>query len=492
MQQYSLVVLLRLREEKVQNITKVSELFYASGSEDQKSLEEEVLKSQGKGVLFILDGFDEFPKNLQRTSFLLDLIKGYALPESTVLVTSRPSATAQLLTSCHPQKRVEILGFTQESVEAYANSVFVAEPEKLEGFKAYISVSNNPAINSLMYVPLNAAIIVQIYSNSNSESVLPHTLTELYNQLCLTILNRYLDVHHPGITAAKFEDLPSDLYSQFLKLCKVAFEGMENEAVIFNLHSAFNHFGFLDAVSALYGGGEISYNFLHLTLQEFLAAYHISQLGSGGQELFKHLCTVRWNVVWRFVAGLTKFKHFTVVDMKSKFIESDGPYIFLMSGFFIECLFEAKTIEYFNSSIRAIPSFHIKFDAFSGVSAFVMYALGYCIANIHTGKSWCLSMIDVKANMFGLLVSGLKTNVPCVGVIKKVILSDCEVSLANIRFCFPTVDVLRIIHTKQIAWDDPLIFPDYIVHNISLTELVISDIPLDPNLFAAVTPATLS
>ena len=224
MQQYSLVVLLQLREEEVQNITKVSELFYAYESEDKKSLEDEVFKNQGKGNLFILDGFDEYPKNLQQKSFLLNLIKGLVLPESTVLVTSRPSATAQLLKSCHPQKRVEVLGFTQESVEAYANSVFVAEPEKLQGFKAYISVSNSPAINSLMYVPLNAAIIVQIYRNSKSDSALPHTFTELYTQLCLTILNRYLDVHYPGITAAELKDLPSDLYNQFLKLCKVAFD----------------------------------------------------------------------------------------------------------------------------------------------------------------------------------------------------------------------------------------------------------------------------
>ena len=479
MQQYNLVVLLRLREEKVQNITKVSELFYAYGSEDKKSLEEEIWKSQGKGILFILDGFDEFPKNLQRTSFLLDLIKGYALPDSTVLVTSRPSAIAQLLTCCRPQKRVEILGFTQESVETYASSVFVAEPEKLEGFKAYISVSNNPAISSLMYVPLNAAIVVQIYRSSKSDSVLPHTLTELYTQLCLTILNRYLDVHHPAVTAAKFEDLPCDLYTQFLKLCKVAFEGMENEMVIFNLHSDFNHFGFLDAVSALYGGGEISYNFLHLTLQEFLAAYHISQLGDRGPELFEGLCGVRWNVVWRFVAGLTKFKHLTVVDMERRFVD-EGPSQ-NMCHFFIKCLFEAKTIEYFSLSIRAIPSFHMCIlDGIDDVSAFVVYALGYCIANIHTGKPWCLQMTG-GANTFGLLKSGLKTNVPGFGVIKEVSLVYCQVSLADIRFCFPTVEVLRIVQSKLIAWDDSLLFSNYILHNTSLTELEFSDTTLDSN-----------
>ena len=44
------------------------------------------------------------------------------------------------------------------------------------------------------------------------------------------------------------------------------------------------HFGFLDAVPDLYGGCEISFNFLHLTLQEFFAAYHISQMSESCLE----------------------------------------------------------------------------------------------------------------------------------------------------------------------------------------------------------------
>ena len=194
MQQYSLVVLLRLREEEVQKVGNVGQLFFSYESDDKDTLVKEVLKGQGKGILLILDGFDELPKALQQNSFLLNLMKGLALPASTVLVTSRPSATAELLTSCRPQKRVEILGFTQESVEAYARSIFLSDLTKLGKFLAYISISNNPAINSLMYVPLNAAIIVQIYQDSyyrSNSATLPHTLTELYTQLCLTVLRRY-------------------------------------------------------------------------------------------------------------------------------------------------------------------------------------------------------------------------------------------------------------------------------------------------------------
>ena len=357
MKQYSLVVLLRLREEEVQKIESVSQLFCSYESEDKVSLVDEVSRDHGKGILFILDGFDELPKTLQQKGFLLKLIKKSILPASTVLVTSRPSATPQLLISCQPQKRVEILGFTQESVNAYAYSIFSSEPSKLKKFQDYISMSNNPAINSLMYVPLNAAIIVQIYQDSyyhSNSAALPHTLTELYTQLCLTILRRYVNTVDIS-TADKLQDLPDLLHTQFLQICKIAFEGIENEQVIFNgVPQELVQFGFLDSVSALYGVGRVSYNFLHLTIQEFLAAYHISHLRGDGLEVFQqHGGDERWNVVWRFVAGLTKFEHLQghIMD-NERYIEYRWEDKISVSVHFILCLFEAQTISYFLSPPR--------------------------------------------------------------------------------------------------------------------------------------------
>ena len=410
MKQYSLVVLLRLREKIVQKISSVDKLFCKYEDEGKKSLVQEVSKNQGSGVLFVLDGFDELPKTLQKEGFLLDLIKGSILPASTVLVTSRPSATAELLTSCRPQiqKHIEILGFTQESVEAYASSIFSSEPEPLEKFKAYISASKNPAINSLMYVPLNAAIIVEIYRNCTSESFLPHTLTELYTQLCLTLLNRYLKIHHPYLVngVEKFEDLPDDLYQQFLHLSQVAYNGIKSEEVIF--HTSLPSLGFLDAVSALYGGGGVSYNFLHLTLQEFFAAYHISHLGSSGLEVFKQHCEDnRWNVVWRFVAGLTKFKHCIY----------EGQHLFSGSLedrklLFIQYLFEAQTILNLKSLFKELIIISQLMDT---TYCFLYtpldtYALGYCLANFHTEIFSELSM--ASGTRLSPFISGLMSNMP--------------------------------------------------------------------------------
>ena len=312
--------------------------------------------------------------------------------------------------SCRPQiqKHIEVLGFTRESVESYATSIFSSEPGKLEKFKAYISASKNPAINSLMYVPLNAAIIVEIYRGCKSEHLLPHTLTELYTQLCLTVLNRHL---HPLVSAEKFEELPPDLYQQFLHLSKVAYENFKNEEIIFqSIPSNLEHFGFLDSVSALYGGGGVSYNFLHLTVQEFFAAYHISHLGSSGLVVFQQYGKAqRWNVVWRFVAGLTKFRYYEGRIDESIFIERKSKH---GVDFFVQCLFEAQSAEYFSSILRSSANIRV----FSP-TALAAYALGYCIANFPIRVPWNVRVFHGDGQH---LACGLNTRIPSVGIIKEV------------------------------------------------------------------------
>ena len=469
MQQYSLVVLLRLREEEVQKIDSVSQLFCSYESEDKDALVTEVLKDQGKGILFILDGFDELPKALHRKSYLLNLIKGLVLPASTVLVTSRPSATDELLTSCRPQKRVEILGFTQESVEAYARSIFSSDETKLNKFMAYISISNNPAINSLMYVPLNAAIVVQIYQHSSDSSILPHTLTELYTQLCLTVLNRYLKAND-YYSVNKFDDFPDSSHKLFLKLSAIAFEGIKKEEVIFhNVSPDFVHFGFLDSVSALYGGGQVSYNFLHLTIQEFLAAYHISQLRGDGLEVFeRYKNDERWNVVWRFVAGLTKFEHFqghVKLVKKEDAVELDDLHI--------QYLFEAQDSTYFRSA--PAPKY-FKSTLLDYWSPLDEYALGYCISSIATRMTW-------KVNFYGgvdfpsieyFTKPFMINNSPSVGVIEK--LSFFQVRPQLCEFKHLPLQEIRVLGLSwcELTNTDLLHLSELITNMPSLVELDLS------------------
>ena len=114
-------------------------------------------------MLFVLDGFDELPAKLRDNSFIVELIQGKHLPACTVVVTSRPAATADFLISCKAQinKHIEVLGFTHERIKQYAKSILSDHPDMLKDFFQYIS--NNPAIHGMMYIPLNSAIVLEIY-----------------------------------------------------------------------------------------------------------------------------------------------------------------------------------------------------------------------------------------------------------------------------------------------------------------------------------------
>jgi hypothetical protein len=475
MKQYGLVILLRLRESEVQEIDSVRQLFCSYESEDKEHLVQEVLRSQGRDILFILDGFDELPRTLQRSGFLLNLIKGQVLSACTVLVTTRPSATAQLLMHCHPQRRVEILGFTQESIRAYASNVF---PTKSESFLSYISASSNPAINSLMYIPLNAAIVVQIYQDHEigDASIFPHTLTELYKLLCLTLLNRYLE--EEGLRVDTFENLPDPLYQQFLRLSELAFEGMKNKAVIFHTAPAdLVHFGFLNAVTALYGGGRVSYNFLHLTIQEFLAAYFISQLGSNGLPVFRQYGgNPDWKVVWRFVAGLTKFEHFRgQVLNQGLFVGKYKDDEVIVLPLLILCLFEAQSFENFHSHQLAPSVYTIKPDLLT-CTALDLHALGYCLSNIPTSVAWDLYFYGFAppSSSSECFTKPFMQNVNSANVIRKLKFVCCRVEL--LEFVYLPLHEITVLQLSlcELTNTDLVNLSEFIPCMPSLKELDLS------------------
>ena len=97
LQEYGLVVLLRLRDKRVREVKCVSDLFYHSDPELQKSVAKEIQYHQGKSVLLLYEGYDELPRRLRiQQSIFLDILHKESLPHATILITSRPSATESL------------------------------------------------------------------------------------------------------------------------------------------------------------------------------------------------------------------------------------------------------------------------------------------------------------------------------------------------------------------------------------------------------------
>ena len=286
LQEYELVVLLRLRDQRVQDIKCVADLFYHSDRELQNSMAKQIQYHHGKSVLLLFEGYDELPRNLQtQQSIFLDILHKDFLPHATILITSRQSATKFLHWKFKSQisQHIEILGFTKDDIISYVRDA-IEDDQVWKDFFQYLTCY--PYIRGMMYVPLNAVIVTEMYKESQQspEKFIPTTMTELYTALTRSLLLRYLLSHseygQQEWTLKKFSDLPRELYEQFNHICKVALKGMtEDQFVHKDLPHDFITLDLMQSVPELYveQGASISYNFFHLTLQEFLAAVCISQ-----------------------------------------------------------------------------------------------------------------------------------------------------------------------------------------------------------------------
>ena len=96
-----LVLLLMLRDPKVQNITSKEELLkYALPEDHVQCVMSYLCTTNGAGVTVIIDGFDELSGELRQKSFFRELIEGDVLHNLRVVVTSRPSASISLHQLC--------------------------------------------------------------------------------------------------------------------------------------------------------------------------------------------------------------------------------------------------------------------------------------------------------------------------------------------------------------------------------------------------------
>ena len=118
------------------------------------------------------------------------------LPDAAVLVTSRPHASEIIVTDCRDYvfQHIQIAGFTEVNVQAFVSSNIGEDPKLLHDFNTYLD--SYPHIESMMYNPLNAAIVVKVYKDCHNQKIfIPKTMTELYSSLARSLLLCYLREH---------------------------------------------------------------------------------------------------------------------------------------------------------------------------------------------------------------------------------------------------------------------------------------------------------
>ena len=317
--EFDLVVFVQLRDLHVQAAQKLADILPAQRSQEMADrVAAEIEAVDGKGVLFILDGWDELSPKLQRHSYFLTLIKEshkISLHESALVITSRPVSSGDLQPLA--SSRIEIVGFTPPQIKKY----FATCLQNEASVKALLSsVRLNPLVESTCYLPLNAAIIIFLYCTGNNK--LPETYHGLFTSLVFQCILRYVKKQsEQGIEyplPSSLEELPTVLQQPFNQMCYVAFYGIKNDLYVFTTDNlkelgipiTLNHLGLMQDVKSFLRPSFHTYNFLHLSVQELLAAIFISHMSENQQvesfnDLFGH---PRFITVFQYYAGLTKLK----------------------------------------------------------------------------------------------------------------------------------------------------------------------------------------
>ena len=281
---YKFLFLLKLRDPEEQNLKTLSDLLNLQKFRGVTTTDT-LQKTGGKNVAILLDGYDELPESLQKSGFIADILKRQVLPGCAIIVSSRPHAVPNLSNNAI---HVEILGFSKESQTLFIDKSLTEEAERKE-LKAYLR--ENRSINSLLLVPFSMTMLLFIFKEQRE--ALPKNSTKFYNLFITLIIRANLakfGIHLDRIT--DFHHFPSR-YTEIIKaLSKLALKGLNKRKLVFtfeeiqtecpqivNCSDAINGYGLLQATTHDGIQGEIqSFNFLHLSVQEYLAAEYVAKI----------------------------------------------------------------------------------------------------------------------------------------------------------------------------------------------------------------------
>ena len=335
----SLVFLILLRDPNLKNIKLIEDLLkhlLKQGS-IAVALSKHLFKTKGADLTLILDGYDEMSEEDRKDSFIADIINRITLPECSLVITSRPTASLKLHNKA--DRRVEVLGFTKEDRLDYIQHALEGSDAKIqEVLQSYLQ--SNCTIDALCYVPINLTILLSIFkdtsNNFTSHNVictLPKSQTELYQKFILMRIMRFLIKNNEFTESDKLcniSELCEPHSTILLELSLLAFITLQRDAIVFyrddddikqfcpfltKNYNSWNGFGLLNA--ARFGSEALCFNFLHYSIQEYLAAYHIASLSRKKQT--KLLQSTFWDIrylnMWIMYVGITggdqlAWKHF--------------------------------------------------------------------------------------------------------------------------------------------------------------------------------------
>ncbi|XP_077327895.1 NACHT, LRR and PYD domains-containing protein 12-like [Lithobates pipiens] len=259
-----------------------------------------ILKDPGsqRKLLTIVDGFDELRWTLEEKSegcldismethkeiILQSLLRRHVLPESSLIITTRSLAMEKLNTFIDDSRNVEIQGFTRDDREEYVHKFY---GNKEDADKVLSIIKDNDVVYTMCAVPITCWIVCTVMTQEIKKD-----LGLIWCRTTTLIYLLYLEVllsHH-----SKKEQSVHRKQTCLKKLCALANQGVLNQQILFEKKDLERHGLSLDEVESVFLNENIfhwdvrhqtCYSFIHLSVQEFLAAlYYGMDDGSGSME----------------------------------------------------------------------------------------------------------------------------------------------------------------------------------------------------------------
>ncbi|XP_056311344.1 NACHT, LRR and PYD domains-containing protein 3-like isoform X2 [Danio aesculapii] len=280
-----------IKKEKYSLIGLLNKYFFSRPG-GLSSLPEE----QGK-VMFIFDGLDEYcfelnfkevdgftdvHEEMTVSKIVTNLLKSELVPSSLIWITSRPAA-ASLIDRNYIDQVTEVRGFNDEQKEQYF--IKNSSPEIAGNIIGHIRKSKSLYI--MCHIPvfcwISLTVLLPLLGQESNDKT-PTTLTEMYTNFLLSqkqqMKEKYSSNSEPEANARSFDDI-------VLKLGELAFKQLEEGKLIF-YKTDLQKCGLDVKEGSVFSGlctrmfqeenpfsGEQVYSFVHLSVQEFIAALYV-------------------------------------------------------------------------------------------------------------------------------------------------------------------------------------------------------------------------
>ena len=310
--QYDLVLYCPLRNIKIAQANKLEQLLnYNYQCPNVSMVTEWLERSHGKGLLIIFDGWDELSTELKQSSLPTKIICKQLLHKCSVIVTSRSYASSSLLKLTSVNKHVQVMGFLEEEINTIIKGTLENNPQIAQELIDELKIRND--VYTLCYIPLICSIVIHVFEVNGQ---LPTTLTKLYENFILQAIRRYVaNTGHydpEDIQSLNEKHLPSNIATSFKEMCQFAYESLKenNPKMTFSSIEIQQHLKQTGYLGLIRNYDKDVYQFLHLSIQEFLAAWWIARYNEKTKEIFNaHFDDDHFRMCLRFVAGLTQLKH---------------------------------------------------------------------------------------------------------------------------------------------------------------------------------------